>query len=185
MDLGTIFGVASLVIGVPALVMAVSPFTQMLWGRPKLRFEFTDFTGHTGKNLICNIHNDPVTNWFHKIVGVSRDAGELYAFISIIEQGTNRIVPNALNIPAIINDPIAGTLGRVAKCRPNYPVQFTIINCTTEGPKILDPRNKYFIPVPNGHFVIEILIECGDRPYLHRKLVAIDSDPIRTNWLEK
>ncbi|MGA7675507.1 MAG: hypothetical protein WCA78_10765 [Rhizomicrobium sp.] len=62
MDTGVVLGMIGIFISIVALVMAISPLAQMLWGRPKLSFEFTEFTGSDGKNLIFCVKNKPVTS---------------------------------------------------------------------------------------------------------------------------
>jgi hypothetical protein len=181
MDWGIALGAAGVAIGLPALAMSVLPFAQMMWGRPKLKFEFVDFTGDDGKNLICSIQNEPVRNRFLKFIGVTRDTAELNAAINILEQGTNKTV--VMQIPATLHDTVTGRLGLGVDCRPNFSVGFPIIHCTKDGPIVFDPRRGEKILIPPGLFVALILVVCGDRSHTLQKLMNIHSDPIRTNWL--
>jgi hypothetical protein len=87
--------VAGLVVGVIALVlgiMAIPTILQMLLGRPKLTFEADEFTGSEAKILIVAIKNQPIKNWFLRLIRVEREIGDVTAFFDIVEQGTKRII---------------------------------------------------------------------------------------------
>jgi hypothetical protein len=175
-----VLGIVGIAISAPALAMSISPFTQMMWGRPKLKFEFVEFTGTDGKNLICQIKNEPVENRFHKFVGVTRDTGELNASLTLIEQGTRKII--IPHVPVNINDAASRQMGTVVNCRPHLSVMFPVIHCTDHGPIVFDLRRNEEIPIPDGIYMAVILVICDDRPHKLNKSMQINSDPTRTFW---
>jgi len=181
MDLGTTLGVVGVLISAPALIMSISPFSQMMWGRPKLKFEFVEFTGTDGKNLICSIQNEAISNNFLRLIGVHRDSGEVNASFSVFEQGTGRIL--AASISALINDATARQMALVVTSRPHFHVGFPIIHCTKDGPIVFDPRQQESILIPIGIYRVQILVVCGDRSHIIEKLMNVHNDQVRTYWI--
>lgn len=180
-DWGITLGAIGVAIGVLALAMSVSPFSQMIWGRPKLKFEFVEFTGTEGKNLICSIQNEPVKNRFLKFIRVSRDTGNVNASFSVVEQGTGKNIATAIS--ALINDAAAREMALVVSARPHFHVGFPVIHCTKNGPIVFDPRREEAIPVPTGNFIAHILIVCGDSTHILHKMMSVHPDPTRTFWV--
>ena len=181
MDTGVTLGIIGIILSLVALIMAVSPLAQMLWGRPKLSFEFTEFTGSDGKNLIFTVRNKPVDSAFLRSIGVRRETGEINASINIYRQGTTQIVQ--MQIPAMINDPVKRNIDYVAHCRPHFHAAFAVIHCVPQGPSLYDPRQEAYITLPSGLYDAVIQVVCGDQCYQNKKLFRADSDPTNTNWL--
>jgi hypothetical protein len=112
-DWGIVLGIAGVAIGLPALVLAVSPFCQMIWGRPKLKIEFVDFTGTDGKDLMCSILNEPIRSRFLKLARVRREAGDLNASFDLSEEGSRRLLLRGIN--AFIHDATPRESGLVVR----------------------------------------------------------------------
>ena len=179
-DWGLFLGAIGVVIGLPALVLAVSPFCQMIWGRPKIEIDFVDFTGPEGKDLICSIYNAPVTNRLLKFVRVRRETGDLNAAFDIIEEGSNRAVLNA--ITGLIHDPTSRTSSLVVRARPHFHAGFPVIVCREGKTGVHDPRQEELIPIPPGQYRARVLVVCDDEPYVVEKALQLDADPAQTLW---
>jgi hypothetical protein len=101
-DGGIVLGATGVAIGLPTLWLAIPPFCQMIWGRPKLKIEFVDFTGDDGKDLMCSIFNERITNKFLELVRVRWDTGGLNASFDIVEDGSDKLLFRA--VTAVIHD---------------------------------------------------------------------------------
>ena len=67
--------VAGLIVGTVALVMAVSPLAQLLFGRPKLSLQINESQpeGTTAKALECQIYNKPFRSKLLRAAGASSE----------------------------------------------------------------------------------------------------------------
>src|SRR4030042_3654325 len=82
------------IIGVVAFLMAVSPFAQMIWGRPKIKIVFGIEVRDNISFLRCEIWNEPIRKGFLKNIGVRRDtANDVVAFLCIKEDDGEIILP--------------------------------------------------------------------------------------------
>ena len=82
---------AALIIGGIAFVMVVQPFTQVIWGQPKIEFDF-DISGVNGdKILLCRIYNRLITHRILQLLHVRRMVAEdVMAFYFIEEFESQR-----------------------------------------------------------------------------------------------
>ena len=180
-DWGIALGVAGIAVGLPALVVAVPPYCQMIWGRPKLRIEFVDFTGTEGKDLMCSIFNEPVHNRFLKAVAVARETGDLNAAFDLTEEGSQRLLLRGIN--AFIHDATTRQSALVVRARPHFHSGFPIILCREKKTFVHDPRHQELIEVPPGHYRVRVLVVCDDKTYVVEKGLQLDPEPIRTHWI--
>ena len=77
--------------------MAIQPFVQVVWGRPKVRVEASEGQVKGVPYLQFEMFNEPIEkgplSWLH----VERDtAKEIWANIEILEDGTNRLISSML-----------------------------------------------------------------------------------------
>src|SRR6266849_1229537 len=140
----TDLAIVGIILGLVAIAMAVSPFAQMIWGRPELKFDFSEFTGDR-KMLVCTIKNERVKNRFLRWIGVRREKGELQAFISIKEQGTNKYI--AKDISADLHTHVRET-GLKVDAIPAFSVGLFLVHCMSDGPVTLDARKNEAIKIP-------------------------------------
>lgn len=64
----------ALILGGVSFLMAVSPFIQMIWGKPKLTLKFHRRTGNIGYiSLECYVYNLPIRNKLLTWLGVRRE----------------------------------------------------------------------------------------------------------------
>ena len=156
--------VAGLVVGVIALVlgiMAIPTILQMLLGRPKLTFEADEFTGSEAKILIVAIKNQPIKNWFLRLIRVEREIGDVTAFFDIVEQGTKRIIVRA--IFGKLNCAVTREEGLLVRARPGFTVGLPIIGTKDGAASIVDGRAEDLRPISEGHYTAIISIIRGEQ----------------------
>lgn len=82
-------------IGVAAFVMAIQPFLQLCFGRPKLKVEFDTFESKDGRILYCGFSSAQVSGMLRRI-GVRRDAIQgLSVSASIVDLRTKKTMKRA------------------------------------------------------------------------------------------
>lgn len=81
----------ALVLGGVSFLMAISPFFQMIWGRPSLTLDFQRRSNPI--SLECFIYNLPVKNKLLTWLGVRREStGGIIASYELRESGSDRIM---------------------------------------------------------------------------------------------
>ena len=94
------------IIGVGAFLMAIQPFTQVIWGRPKIEVDFSARDSGNSRFLDILIFNRPIQNWFLKTIKVRRDKAEdvfVKCCIKNIQTGqvyTEKMFPKIYNLSA-------------------------------------------------------------------------------------
>ena len=186
MDLGTALGFAGLVVGVPALVIAISPFVQLIWGRPSLELSPDEFTGSEGKILIIKIKNQQTKKFLHRI-GVERETGYVQASFDIQEQGTNKFVVKG--VPALIQCPPIRQSGLLMQALPAFTVGVVVLGFGgprgKESPGIVDPRRgpqEPLIPIADGHYTVSVHVFCGEQVYGIKKNMKVGQQAHETIW---
>lgn len=161
-DWGITLGAIGVALGTPALIMAVPPFVQMLWGRPKIRLAF-DASMQEGSNLlICAIHNLRVRNKLLKKLGVMRSETYLTSTFDIREHGTNKIFASSFR--ARLYDSASHVQGLALAVRPPLPVCFTILEHDDKEAISHNhaPSEETTISLPAGEYFAEVKIAWGD-----------------------
>lgn len=85
-------GIIMGVIGVVAFVMALQPFLQFCFGRPKLKVEFNTLDDEPGRLLYCGLSSPEVSRVLRKM-GIRRDAIQgLTVLASIVDARTKKMM---------------------------------------------------------------------------------------------
>ena len=89
-------GLAVGAVGVIAFLMAIQPFMQFIWGRPKLEPEFERDAQGDNRLLIVYLKNPPVENRVLRALRVSRDSIQsLTVQFRVAEAGSGTVeIPN-------------------------------------------------------------------------------------------
>ncbi len=178
-----IIGMIALVVGIVAMVMAAPPFFQMIYGRPKIRIRF-DSTVERGVNLLlCNIYNLPVTNFFLKMLGVTRSPTDVFASFDVREHGTNKIIANSFR--ASLFDGKANVSGLTLVVKPPLPIVFSIMEHGDEGAFAHDcaPSQHKSWPLPPGEYFADVKIASGE--YTVQAVAqsfTVDADKFASHW---
>jgi hypothetical protein len=168
-----------IVLALVALVVGVPPFTQMLFGRPKIIIGFDDFTGDdASKAFVISAKNAGVKSRLLKMLGVVRESGDIQGFFDIREQGTNRYV--AKDISGFMHS-TQREQGFAVRVLPHFTVAMTVVQFG-DHPNIFDARKEKSIPIPEGDFTIDALIVCGDKRLQESKNLKIGATKATTFW---
>jgi hypothetical protein len=156
-------------IGMVAFLMATQPFTQAIWGRPKI---FIDFGTNNMKDcdyFQCNIWNTPITKGILNFIRVRRDdAKDVIAFFSIEEKGSNRVIfqtPTAVKIKTQSEQLVE----RASLPSSLFPISFAIIAVPKNSDKVLilhdsmDDINRQLLH--QGVYTVKVKVNIEGREY--------------------
>src|SRR5205809_290713 len=87
------FEIVTFALTVYALLIAVPPFLQHIYGSPRITLEFR--TQPYQFCLECLIFNLPIDNSFLRWSRVSRVAADIYATFEVREAGSNKLICSA------------------------------------------------------------------------------------------
>lgn len=176
-------GESGLAISVVALLLAIPPMLQMIFGRPKIRIKFDSSFEQGAQLLICNIYNMPIRNWFLKNMGITRDATDVYASFDLREHGTKKIVASAFR-PRLY-DTKRSVGGLSLPCKPALPLCFVVAEHGDTGAIAVDhalSENKS-LKLPVGEYFADINIGSGEtRVDAVEQSFTIGADKERTHW---
>jgi len=145
--------------------MAVQPFTQAIWGRPKLRLSFEDFNGH----LFCMLQNVPIRERFLKILCVTRmPVQDLSVEISIY--GEDRVLPIYADI-----------VGRILQFSDSSARHITLpasITCASFNVAAMNKNMRMAICVDEGNFIKPTKKYLGVGRYRVRVIISADGRQI-------
>lgn len=80
------------IIGGAAFLLAVQPFTQFIWGRPKLDLEFDRYVEGQNRLLVVLLKNPPISSKILNALRISRNPIQsLVVHFRIAEHGSGRI----------------------------------------------------------------------------------------------
>ena len=175
--------IAGLILGLVALVIAIPPLLQMVYGRPKIRVGFDMSTEQGAKLLLCNIYNRPITNWFLKKIGVTLTPTDVFASFDIREHGTNKIIASAFR--ARLHDAKANTTGLSLAAKPSLPVVFVVIEHDDKGAITIDhaPSQTKELRLELGEYFADVKIAWGEATVRAvAQSFTIDANKDATHW---
>jgi hypothetical protein len=163
LTIDTDLGIVGIVLGLGAIVLAVPPLLQMLFGRAHFTFEADDFTGPDGRILVLAVKNQPVAGRFLRLMAVEREAADVLAFFSIQEHGTNKII--AHSVSGLMQCAPLRQLGLQARSLPGFNVGLMVISTREGNASIVDARPEKIMSISPGHYVAHIAIVRGQHTY--------------------
>jgi hypothetical protein len=167
--IGIICGIAALVLG----VMAVPSILQMVFGRPRVVWNFEKFVDRQERALGIFLRNPPISNAFLKRLHVRRDAVQsLTGTLRISEAGSSKILVPILHITFYLDETLADPQGmsRIT-LPPTYSVgaSFPIVQWDNKDKKayvVPDRLRKKFALAP-GYYQVEIMLIVDGMPLDH------------------
>jgi hypothetical protein len=171
--------IASLIIGIVALALAVPTVLQMYFGRPRLAITSDDFTGSEGRILVVSIKNAPVRllRW----LGVEREAGDVTAFIDIQEQGSNRYLERTL--PALIESAPMRSIGILGKLLPGFSVGVIVLSTKDGRASIVTAKaEQQTIAISPGHYIAHVDILRGQTSHRVWQAFRVGYQDHETIW---
>ena len=116
-----------LIVGGVALVLTVSPFLQMIFGRPKLTIGFDIWTVEGGKVLQCELRNPPIKQRFLRKLGIRRMVAEDVVAHFVIKNGDDGSNIIAEIIPSIVSHAGTAPAQRINLPPSIFPCQIGIV----------------------------------------------------------
>lgn len=183
-------GIAALVIGSVALLMATPTFLQMFCGRPRVEIGFTQEDYRSSRVLKCEVFNPPIRNRFLRMLVVRRDAIEdLNVTYQIHEAGSNKIeVPVVLDV--LVNTQAGIPVPRTRLPGSDFSARFGIVAWIDQQKSVmplidittLKPTSGAH-PLPPGRYLARVTIyEPGKTTNAQREfLVGDEMDKLR--WI--
>jgi hypothetical protein len=181
--LNFIIGVVALLVAIVAVVIAVPPFAQMIYGRPKVKLSFDVSTEQGAKLLLCTIHNLPIVSWFLRKIGVTRTPTEVFAAFDIREHGTNKIIVNSFR--ACLTDGRDASLAALTLvARPGPPIVFVIVEQRDRAAKAINyaPMQRAEVTLPPGEYFADVRIVWGERVNVIAQSFTVDANEDVTHW---
>lgn len=186
MEILAILSLVFSIVGVVGFLIAMPPFTQMIWGRPKLSFSYNEQLDENGAvvALMFSMQNKPIRKndgWrmaaLHAL-GVRRDsARDVVAVLNIQEGDTREKVFGAL--PEI--NTYSSLSGQHVSLPPSFvPATFGVAIIATNTGQVkpgLDPSIEQILS--NGLYVVLVTVDVeGIRVYAgKRSFVVKDTTP--------
>lgn len=180
MNLGVLLGIIGIVIGVVSFAVAVPPFIQIWYGRPELFLGVDDFTGPDGKTLFITMRNKTTSGRFLKMLGVTREVGDVTADFDIQEQGTNKFIVK--NVSGRLHNAVLRQSGLMVRAFPGRTIGLSVIHVQNDGAYIVDGRSDDVRQIAAGDYVVHAVIFCGEQIYRLAKNLKIGSAPHLTHW---
>jgi hypothetical protein len=169
------WGWVALVLGGVALFMAVSPFLQMYFGRPKIKIEFIEDTMDGAKFLACQLSNPPLVHPIARFLGLHRESAEdLWVGFEIREDKTERVV-----VPVIV--PELNRQGFPPTTHIHLPsstliARFPVVFCRlgSKEVKLADKANP--VVLPPGQYIVAMAVMVSEKSVKVRRRFTIHTD---------
>jgi hypothetical protein len=176
-------GESGLVISVVALLLAIPPMLQMIFGRPKIRIAVASSFEQGAQLLICSIYNMPIRNWFLNKIGIARSATDVFVLFDVREHGTNKIIANAFR--PMLYDSKTSMKGLSLTINPSLPLCFTVVAHDDTGAMTEDhtPSENKRLKLPAGEYFADFKIASGEtRVDAVAQSFTIGTDKEKTHW---
>jgi hypothetical protein len=176
-------GVVALLVAIVAVVIAVPPFAQMSYGRPKVRLLFDVSTEQGAKLLLCAIHNLPVSSVLRKI-GVTRTPTEVFASFDIREHGTNKIIVNSFRA-RLMDGRSADIMGLKLVARPGPPLVFVVVEQKDREATAInyEPMQSAKVTLSPGEYFADVRVAWGDNTVnAIAQSFTVDANKDVTHW---
>jgi hypothetical protein len=179
----TDLAIVGIVIGLIAVVIAVPPLLQMLYGRPRLEFSFDEFTGPNddGKQLLIAIKNKRTESRLLRKIGVERTVGNVLAYFDIQEQGTNRFIKK--DISGLLHCAPTRESGLLGRALPAFTLGISIVHTRGTVTCIIDPKSEPLESIGTGDYTVFATIICGEQVHKIRKNFKVGKAPHLTFWV--
>lgn len=168
-------------IAVVALVMAVQPFTQAIWGRPKLIINLKPYRKNGVQGLICEIGNPPIESRLLRGIQVHRSTAEdVVANLGITEHHSQKRV---FGVVPHIDKYTGDRAQRVTLPASKIPNWFGIVifdgNSVKPGfdasiPDVLNP----------GLYDVLVRVESAEHRYSKRGQFVVQTETPLAYWVE-
>lgn len=183
------YWIVPLIVGVVALALAVSPFLQMKYGKPKieLRYNVLDTDSKDTRFLECGIVNKPITNRFLRAWGIQRnEAQDVFVRLTITDLRTKQLVIHDIN-PNIYTDRDPEHMRPVLPFLSSFISAHFVVSATTQaGATNTMSSQKYKKThglTPGDYFAI-IIVSASEDVFTFDKSLHVGTKMYDTYWVE-
>ena len=184
-DWGITLGAFGVAIGLPALVMAVPPFIQMVFGRPDLEVGYENFTGSDAKQLMVTLKNKTISGKHLRQIKVERETGDVMAHFHIRDAGTHKFV--ASDVSGYLHSAATREFGLVLRAMPGHSLGFPVVQFQNGRATVMDARKlmdeRPLIVLPAGDYLAEAYILRGQDIYQAIRRFKVGEAAHETNWI--
>lgn len=176
-------GIGLGILGTVAFVMAVQPFTQAIWGRPKPVIEFKEQLSDAGKLLVGTISHVPITNRVLRWLRVYRMTLEKATIIVwVSEDRTDEVkmeyIPPLMVGTETLTSPI-DIPARLAGL-PNFPIVTTL----NDGKTFVGKPGTGQKQLGAGLYMATVGLHAGERNYLQQRKFMVGAHPESLYWIK-
>ncbi len=165
-----------------AIVLAVWPIFQMVWGRPDISFAFNRINGSVDTHLFVHLYNLPIPWRFLASIGVRRDEAKFHVGIIIKHADGNMLLrfsdpppgsgnpyhQNLLSLSSGLSPHTLEILGANGKCARTY----------TEN------RKDSFYEYAPGTYGARIEVFVGEKMFYEERSFVVTHNPIHSYWAD-
>lgn len=150
----------ALILGGVAFIMAVQPFTQFIWGRPRIEIEFGARDEDGLRYLDIFLYNRPVTSRLLKSIKIHRDtAKDVFVEYNIQNTQTDKVYAD-MYIPKI--EAIQQEGYSISLPGSTTPASITLIMARSNGDVFVRGYEKPDIKLIPGKYCLTVKVHCGE-----------------------
>lgn len=167
------------IIGGVAFLMAVQPFTQFIWGRPKIKIDFTVRDKASSRYLDVLLSNAPIDNLVLKFLGVRRMTAEgvdltfrvkdMRTQTWVEEEGIAEL--DTVRDEHKLQISLPGSL---------VPVSSTLIRATNNETSLVQGTEK--MKLAPGKYEIELTVHCSETRIIKKRAFSVGTQPYDLFW---
>ena len=182
MDFWKWFTLIGGIIGGVAFIMAVQPFTQFIWGRPRIEIEVSvrDEDDESSRYLDVELYNRPVKSRILKRMKIHRDMAEDVSVVcNITNTQTRKVYARTLitKISTIREDNYSVSLPG-----SKTPASITLIKASGNGDVFINGYENPNIKIIPGKYCLTMTAHCGEIEVFKRVNFFVGSKPHELYW---
>jgi hypothetical protein len=176
----TYLGIAGIILGLVAIIMAVQSFFQMNWGRPKIKIGFDEGHEEGRKVWLGLVQNEPIMkNWLKKI-GVHREPVVIRVTFKIFKS-TNEL---AVQRTFVLLKSADGNRAEQIELRTPLPVPFVIAACQKDSTAIyaVNLKERTSTVLSPGQYVVHIEVLAEESMHEAKSSLIVGNTAGKTHW---
>jgi hypothetical protein len=174
------------IIGVGLALLALPTVFQMIWGRPRIEFEFEERTEDGKKVLACRIFNRAVKNPVLKFLKVRREVAHISAAYTVHNDATgNRIV--SLTQPIFVTQ--RGHSKEIELAPTITGALVGIVFANDQGVFAAEAAHgqsgdQPATLLPPGTYSVPLVVFCGEEPFSISRSFVVTQRPLDSYWAD-
>jgi len=172
------------VIGLVAFLMAIQPFTQFIWGRPKIEIWFEARDINSLRVLDIFLRNPPIRNRLLIILGVRRMVAEdIGVTFNIKDVRTGNII-RKLDV-ASLRTAREGNKCQISLPSSLVPAVISLVQASNDGItklRYLGNEKEDWVKLNPGKYELELTVHCSESTIKKNKIFSVGSQPYDLFW---